>query len=216
MRDLTLIVTRGHVQAHERFAGPGHARHKHDRLPPLLAGSGDDPLHRSARDCEVHGPASLRMMSCTVWRASQDGDLAAKQAATRLWWEQHRHRYELVTSSSVLDEARSGDRDQSSLRLASLSGIHVLTMSQEVEFIGSELLRKRWIPVGASLDAFHVAFASAYQVNFLLTWNCSHLANEDVFRPIERWLRNLGKHIPAICTPTHLIETDHDRETHRR
>jgi hypothetical protein len=154
--------------------------------------------------------------SFLVARASQDGDLAAKQAATRLWWEQHRHRYELVTSSSVLDEARSGDRDQSSLRLASLSGIHVLTMSQEVEFIGSELLRKRWIPVGASLDAFHVAFASAYQVNFLLTWNCSHLANEDVFRPIERWLRNLGKHIPAICTPTHLIETDHDRETHSR
>ena len=49
-------MTRGHVQAHERFAGPGHARHKHDRLPPPLAGLGDDPLHRGARDREVHGP----------------------------------------------------------------------------------------------------------------------------------------------------------------
>jgi hypothetical protein len=56
MRDLPLIVTRGQVQAHARFAGPGHARHKHDRLPPPLAGFGDDPLHRGARDREVHGP----------------------------------------------------------------------------------------------------------------------------------------------------------------
>jgi len=56
MRNLNLTVACGHVQAHERFAGPGHARHKHDRLPPPLAGSGDDPLHSSARDREVHGP----------------------------------------------------------------------------------------------------------------------------------------------------------------
>jgi len=55
-RVVARAVTRGHVQAHERFAGPGHARHKHDRLPPPLAGSGDDPLHRGARDREVHGP----------------------------------------------------------------------------------------------------------------------------------------------------------------
>ena len=56
MRNLNLIVARGHVQAHERFAGPGHARHEHDRLPPPLAGSGDDPLHSGARVGEVLGP----------------------------------------------------------------------------------------------------------------------------------------------------------------
>ena len=55
-RVVARAVTRSHVQAHERFAGPGHARHKHDRLPPPLAGSGNDPLHRGARDREVHGP----------------------------------------------------------------------------------------------------------------------------------------------------------------
>jgi len=84
--------------------------------------------------------------------------LAEKQALTEAWWENHRHRYELVTSASVLDEARSG-------------------------------------------DAFHVAFASASQVGFLLTWNCTHLANESSRWPIERWLRRLDKHIPVTCTP---------------
>lgn len=109
--------------------------------------------------------------SYLVARLSQDGELAAKQAITRAWWENHRHRYELVTSASVLDEVRSGE--------------------------------------GASVDAFHVAFASAYQVDFLLTWNCSHLANESSCRPIERWLRRLDKHMPNICTPTDLMEHDH-------
>lgn len=147
--------------------------------------------------------------SYLVARLSPDGDLAEKQALTKAWWENHRHRYDLVTSASVLDEARSGDLSQSGLRLAALKGIHVLTLSPEVEFIGSELLRKGWIPLGASVDAFHVAFASAYQVDFLLTWNCTHLANASSRRPIERWLRRLDKHIPVICTPTDLMEHDH-------
>ncbi|MFM7135771.1 MAG: type II toxin-antitoxin system VapC family toxin [Planctomycetota bacterium] len=148
--------------------------------------------------------------SYLVARPSPDGELAAKQAITRAWWENHRHSYELVTSTSVLDEARNGDPNQRDLRLASLVGVHVLMLSPEVEFIGAELLRKGWVPPGANLDAFHVAFASAYQVNFLLTWNCSHLANPTSRRPIERWLRNLDKHIPVICTPTDLMEYDHD------
>ena len=49
-------VPRGHVQAHERLAGPGHARHEDDRLPPPRAGVGDDPLDRGTRDREVRGP----------------------------------------------------------------------------------------------------------------------------------------------------------------
>ena len=154
--------------------------------------------------------------SYLVARLSPDGELAAKQAITRSWWENRRHRYELVTSASVLDEVRSGDQSQSGLRLAALQGIHVLTLSPEVEFIGSELLRKGWIPPGASVDAFHVAFASAYQVDFLLTWNCSHLANESSRQPIERWLRRLDKHIPNICTPTDLMEHDHGHSTRHR
>jgi hypothetical protein len=50
-----------------------------------------------------------------------------------------------------------------------------------------------------------------YLIDFLLTWNCTHLANEDIRRPIDRWLRNLGKHVPVICTPTELMRKDHGR-----
>ena len=144
--------------------------------------------------------------SYLVARLSAHGELATKQAITRAWWENHRHRYELVTSETVLEEANVGDASQSRLRLGSLEGVRILGPSEEVEFIGGELVRKGWLPTGAMLDAYHIAYASVYLIAFLLTWNCTHLANEATRRPIERWLRKLDKYIPVICTPTDLME----------
>lgn len=88
--------------------------------------------------------------------------------------------------------------------------MRVLFPTAEVEFIGRELVRRGWIPPAAILDAFHIAYASVYAVDFLLTWNCTHLANEDVIRPIERWLRNLKKNVPVVCTPTYLLDQSHE------
>jgi hypothetical protein len=149
--------------------------------------------------------------SFLVARVPHDGGLAEKQTITRTWWDRHRHRYELVTSESVLEEANLGDESQSQLRLRSLEGVRILGPTEEVEFIGGEFVRKGWIPPAATLDAFHVAYASVYLIDFLLTWNCTHLANEDIRRPIDRWLRNLGKHVPVICTPTELMRKNHGR-----
>jgi len=144
--------------------------------------------------------------SYLVARLSPDEDLAEKQALTKGWWENHRHRCELVTSETVLEEASLGDANQSRLRLASLEGVRILGPSPEVEFVGGELVRKGWLPKGAMLDAYHIAYASVYLIDFLLTWNCAHLANEATRRLIERWLRKLDKHIPVICTPIDLME----------
>jgi hypothetical protein len=149
--------------------------------------------------------------SFLVARVSQDDGLAEKQAITRTWWDRHRHRYELVTSEIVLEEATLGDESQSTLRLRSHNRVRILGPTEDVEFIGNEFVRKGWIPRASTLDAFHVAYASVYLIDFLLTWNCTHLANEDIRRPIERWLRNLGKHVPVICTPTELMSKDHGR-----
>ena len=81
-----------------------------------------------------------------VARVSEDDGLAEKQAITRTWWEDHRHRYELVTSEIVLEEAALGDESQSTLRLRSLNRVRVLGPTEDVEFIGNEFVRKGWIP----------------------------------------------------------------------
>jgi hypothetical protein len=116
-----------------------------------------------------------------------------------------------VTSEIVLEEAILGDESQSTLRLRSLNGVRILGPTEDVEFIGNEFVREGWIPRASTLDAFHVAYAAVYLIDFLLTSNCRHLANKDIRRPIERWLRNLGKHVPVICTPSDLMRKDHGR-----
>jgi len=148
--------------------------------------------------------------SFLVARVSQDDGLAEKQAITRTWWDRHRHRYELVTSEVVLVEAGSGDTSLATQRLLAMQGIRVLADSPEVDFIATELIRRRLLPSKARLDAVHVAFAAVYQVDFLATWNCRHLANTNIRSAIKGLFDELGKHVPVVCTLTELMELRHD------
>ena len=148
--------------------------------------------------------------SFLVARVSSDGELAFKQAVTRTWWDRHRHRYELVTSEVVLAEAGSGNAAMAAQRLLSMGGVRVLAASPEVDFIASELIRRRLLPAKARLDAVHVAYAAVYQVQFLATWNCRHLANTKIRSAIKALFGELDKHVPVICTLTELMEHHHD------
>jgi len=148
--------------------------------------------------------------SFLVARVSQDDGLAEKQAITRTWWDRHRHRYEFVTSEVVLVEAGSGDTSVATQRLLAMQGIRVLADSPEVDFIATELIRRRLLPSKARLDAVHVAFAAVYQVDFLATWNCRHLANTNIRSAIKGLFDELGKHVPVVCTLTELMELRHD------
>jgi hypothetical protein len=148
--------------------------------------------------------------SFLVARVSQDGGLAGKQAITRTWWDRHRHRYELVTSEVVLVEAGGGDAAVAAQRLLTMRGIRVLADSPEVDFIATELIRRRLLPSKARLDAMHVAFAAVYQVEFLATWNCRHPANTNTRSAIKALFDELDKHVPVICTLTEFMELHHD------
>ena len=125
-------------------------------------------------------------------------------------WERHRHRYELVTSEVVLVEAGSGDAAVATQRLVAMRGVRVLADSPEVDFIATELIRRRLLPAKARLDAVHVAYAAVYQVEFLATWNCRHLANPKIRSAIKTLFDELDKHVPVICTLAELMEHHHD------
>ncbi len=60
------------------------------------------------------------------------------------------------------------------------------------------------MPRKAAIDAVHVAIAAVNGMDFLLTWNCAHIANA-VMRPrIESVCRSVGFEPPTICTPEEL------------
>ena len=138
-------------------------------------------------------------------RRSRDLRLAAHQEVTEEWWSEHRHTYDLYISDFVLDEAGEGDPAFASARLATLAGISVLDVTEEVDDLAARLLAGGLIPAKAAQDAFHVAVSAVHGMDFLLTWNCTHIHNVNIVRRIERICADAGFVCPVICSPDELL-----------
>jgi hypothetical protein len=138
----------------------------------------------------------------TAW-PSRDVVRAGEQQVTRDWWA-GRSRFELRVSSLVLLECGAGDSDAAARRLAALKGVPVLAQSPEAVTLAGTLLREVPLPGKAAADALHIAVAAVNGVSYLLTWNCTHIANA-ILRPrIEAVCRQFGYEPPVICTPMEL------------
>ena len=61
------------------------------------------------------------------------------------------------------------------------------------------------MPAKAAIDAVHVALATVHEIDFLLTWNCAHIANATMRPKIEAVCRAAGFRAPIICTPEELF-----------
>ena len=126
---------------------------------------------------------------------------------THEWWDTRRANYELCISQLVLDEAGVGDARAAQERLGVLQPMLVLETTAEALELARELLRAGALPVKATDDALHIAIAATKAIPFLLTWNCSHMANA-VMRPlIETVCKAKGFKAPIICTPEELLGT---------
>jgi hypothetical protein len=107
--------------------------------------------------------------SYLVARLSQDGELAAKQAITRSWWENHRHRYKLVTAEIVLLEAAKGDTSAAGRRLKAMKDVVVLDSSETVDLIAEWLTGRGLVPVEAAADALHIGNAIVHEIDTICT-----------------------------------------------
>lgn len=114
--------------------------------------------------------------------------------------------FELVISELVEQEAEAGDPDASRLRLATIQGIAILALSDEAVSIAEHLVGSGPIPREAAADALHIAVAALNGVDYLLTWNCKHLANAALRVQIAALLEDAGYACPVICTPEELME----------
>ncbi len=130
---------------------------------------------------------------------------AARQVLTRQWWEEERGKYELVTSQYVLDEAADGDPTLAAERLAALEGIPLLTLDPAIGGIAMEIVSRAILPPTAVVDALHIAISAHHNIQYLLTWNCKHIANARILPRIHRALADLGVPIPIICTPEEMV-----------
>ncbi|MBI3327217.1 MAG: hypothetical protein HYZ81_11020 [Nitrospinae bacterium] len=82
----------------------------------------------------------------------------------------------------------------------------LLEVSEEALALARELANGGAIPAKAPEDALHVAIAVTNGVEYLLTWNCRHLAHAVLRTQIEEVCRSAGYEPVVICTPEELLE----------
>ncbi len=126
----------------------------------------------------------------------------ARQQLTRQWWNGHRDRYDLVTSQLVIDEVGAGDPTAAQERLVLLEDVPLLDIQHsDVQMIADELVVNHLLPQKAAADARHVAVSAVFGVDYLLTWNCKHIANAETLPRIYRMIREAGFEPPLVVTP---------------
>lgn len=141
------------------------------------------------------------IISHATARPSSIPATAVLQDQAKRWMIEQRPLYEVVTSQLVIDEASLGDPDAAKRRLAMLEGIPVLSMNPDVESVADEIIARHMMPENAKLDALHVATAALAGVQYLLTQNCTHIANARELPRVYKLLDELGLSEMLVCTP---------------
>ena len=140
----------------------------------------------------------------TAW-PSRDLIRAGHQQITKEWWQTRRERFDIFISRFVLDEAAAGDAEAARERLLALQDFPLLDLTDEVGDLAAELVTSLALPPKAVTDAAHIAIAAVHGMHFLLTWNCTHIANAEMSVAIEIACRERGFTCPVICTPEELM-----------
>ena len=124
---------------------------------------------------------------------------------TKDWWRLRRPFFECVISAEVLREAAAGDPKASRQRLEILSTLTVLRRTPAVDELAEALLSAGALPAKAKADAAHLAIATVHRVDYLLTWNCKHLANAEVWLRVRPLVEQRGYRMPMVCRPLQLM-----------
>ncbi|MHC5058054.1 MAG: type II toxin-antitoxin system VapC family toxin [Planctomycetota bacterium] len=135
------------------------------------------------------------------------GDLvtAAHQKITHDWWDGRSSAFDLYTSALVLGEAGAGDPAAARRRLELLEALPVLEPCPRAESLARALLERGPIPREEPEDALHIALATVHGMEFLLTWNCAHIANAELRLRLVETCGSEGFELPYICTPEELM-----------
>jgi predicted nucleic acid-binding protein len=127
---------------------------------------------------------------------------------TRNWWSEMAKNYDLFISDAVLQELNRGNYPRKKEIIEFISTISLLRPSNDIEQIVDFYIANYVMPKSLVGDALHLAYASFYDVQYLLTWNCNHLANANKRKHIQIINGRLGLSTPQIITPLELFNEE--------
>jgi hypothetical protein len=129
----------------------------------------------------------------------------ARQEWTRRWWDMALDRYELMASDAVVSELQDGDYPSRDAALELVRTLPLLEITPAIAEIVDAYILHRLMPADPTGDALHLAIASHHKCEFLVTWNCNHLANANKFGHIRRVNSLLGLYVPVLATPLEFL-----------
>ncbi|RKZ46047.1 MAG: DNA-binding protein [Candidatus Parabeggiatoa sp. nov. 3] len=138
-------------------------------------------------------------------RPSNDIRAMANQNATIEWWENYRFNFDLFISEFVITEVGLGHPEAAQRRLSVIANLPELVVTKEVKMLANALITEGPIPTKSEVDAYHISVATINGMEYLLTWNCTHIANATLKPRIEAICRKYGFEPPILCTPQELI-----------
>lgn len=136
---------------------------------------------------------------------SRDLIIAAHQQITHDWWLSARERFDLYISDAVLNEIKGGDPDAAVRRLAVVEGLPVLELNEDVRNLVHEYASRLGLTGRGRADLPHIAFAVVYRMDYLVTWNCRHIANGEVIRRLLDANAELRRPTPLLVTPEEIL-----------
>jgi predicted nucleic acid-binding protein len=145
------------------------------------------------------------IVSYLTARPSRDLITAAHQQLTREWWDERRSSFDLYVSQIVIQESSAGEARMARERLDALDGIPLLSVNQQAFALARGLVERGPLPEKAEIDALHIALATTHGMDYLLTWNCKHIANAEMQIGVAKIAREAGFEPPVICTPEELL-----------
>jgi len=138
--------------------------------------------------------------------------MVARRESTRRWWTEESSEYDLFCSAFVLGELQEGEYPGKAETIKLVQGLPLLAVVPQIEDIVSVYVARRLMPQNDLGDAYHLALASYYDMHFLLTWNCRHLANANKVRHLQVLNAELGLPVPVVTTPDLLLKESYDDE----
>jgi hypothetical protein len=144
------------------------------------------------------------VLSYLTARKSRDPIVVAHQAVTRRWWRR-RKRFDLYCSQVVLREAKAGDAEAVRRRLAAVNEVPLLDISDPVKALAGVIAKVAALPKKAAEDALYIGLATVHGMDYLLTWNCRHIANAELRKTLAGVAYDHGYGAPVVCTPEELL-----------
>src|SRR5215475_6440614 len=146
------------------------------------------------------------VISYRAARPSRDLIVAAHQQMTHEWWERVLPQCDAFVSAVVLEEIAQGDPDAAQRRVQSVSAFPILEVVPEVHTVAAAYFAAIPLPDKAQADAYHLALAAWHGLDYLVSWNCTHIVSGRVRMIVEEVNAQLGIRTPIICTPEELME----------